>query len=167
MIQIVPARRQDNRRRCVAALPLNQRQPGCATQFSPATAGAKQKAESRNCEIGFLLSAFPISAFLFCRTNTPVTTAQRRDNLPSGMLRRLLFLLITCLIAFPSAGVVVVPQNSSWQFFEGLSEASTPDPTAWRDLDFADAGWSSGPAAFFYENQPGSAYAYTGNTVLS
>jgi hypothetical protein len=101
------------------------------------------------------------------RANAPVTIALGRDNLPSGMLRRVLFLLIACLIALPSAGVVVVPQNSSWRFYKGLSEASAPDVAAWRDLDFDDAGWSSGQTAFFYENQPGSANAYSGLTTLS
>src|SRR4030095_16066191 len=84
-----------------------------------------------------------------------------------GMLRRVLLLLIVCLIVFPSAAVVLVPQNSSWQFFKGISEASAPDTTTWRNLDFDDSGWLSGQAAFYYENQPGSANAYTGNTVLS
>jgi hypothetical protein len=83
------------------------------------------------------------------------------------MLRRALFLLIICHIVFPAAAVVLVPQSSTWRYFKGLSEASTPDMAAWRNLDFTDSGWFTGQAAFYYENQPGSANAYTGLTTLN
>jgi len=59
------------------------------------------------------------------------------------MLRRVLFLLIICLIVFPCAADVFLPRDSSWRFYPGFSEASIPDTTAWRGLDFDDFGWIS------------------------
>ena len=62
---------------------------------------------------------------------------------------------------------VLIATNSTWRYFKGLAEASNPDTTAWRQVGFDDSGWASGLSAFYYENQPGSANAYTGNTVLT
>jgi len=62
---------------------------------------------------------------------------------------------------------VLVPQDSYWRFFKGYSEASTPDTTAWRQSGFDDSAWANSQAAFYYDNQPGSSTAYTGNTVLT
>jgi hypothetical protein len=82
------------------------------------------------------------------------------------MLRWILWLL-AFLSVLPCMGGVLVPPNSTWRFFKGYSEASSPDATAWRQLGFDDSAWAAGPAAFYYENNPGSATAYTGNAVLS
>ncbi len=81
------------------------------------------------------------------------------------MLRRILLLmgLFTCLTGI--AGVLV-PQDSTWRFLKGFSEASSPDSATWRQLGFNDSAWLTGQAAFYYENQPGSATAYTGHTDL-
>jgi hypothetical protein len=62
---------------------------------------------------------------------------------------------------------VLVAPNSTWRFLKGNAEASSPDATAWRQLDFDDSAWADSQAAFYYENQPGSSTAYTGNTVLA
>jgi hypothetical protein len=75
--------------------------------------------------------------------------------------------LFACLNVLPSFAGVLVSPDSTWRFFKGYSEASTPDATAWRQLGFDDSAWASSQAAFYYENQPGSQYAYTGNTVLT
>ncbi|RPJ23308.1 MAG: hypothetical protein EHM35_17390, partial [Planctomycetaceae bacterium] len=64
------------------------------------------------------------------------------------------------------AGVLIAP-GATWRYQKGFAEASSPDRTAWRQWDFPDGGWGPGAAAFYYENQPGSANAYTGNTPLS
>ena len=48
---------------------------------------------------------------------------------------------------------VILPTNSVWKYFKGVAEASSPDVTAWRALNFDDAAWSSGPAPFYY-NEP-------------
>lgn len=61
--------------------------------------------------------------------------------------------------------ITLVASNAVYRYFPGYSEASAP-MQAWRNLGFNDSGWASGPAPFYYENQPGSATAYTGNTAL-
>jgi len=80
---------------------------------------------------------------------------------------RCLLLLFASLNVLPCVGGVLVATNSSWRFFKGYSEASTPDVTAWRQLGFDDSAWVTSRAAFYYENQPGSSTTYTGNTVLT
>jgi hypothetical protein len=44
--------------------------------------------------------------------------------------------------------VVHVPRASTWRYFRGLSEASSPDVAAWRQPDFDDSSWTQGPAPF-------------------
>ena len=44
----------------------------------------------------------------------------------------------------------LVPVQAQWRYLKGTAEASTPDPTAWRQVGFNDAGWLSGPATFWY-----------------
>lgn len=44
----------------------------------------------------------------------------------------------------------LVSNNASWRLFKGLSEASSPDATAWRQTSFDDHAWTVGPAPFFY-----------------
>lgn len=63
--------------------------------------------------------------------------------------------------------VTLIATNSTWQYFKGRAEASSPDSTAWRAADFDDSAWSSGQAPFYYENDPTSATAYSGNTDLT
>jgi len=83
------------------------------------------------------------------------------------MQARAMLLLLGCVIVTPSAAVVLVPQDNTWRYFKGFSEASVPDSSAWRELTFDEFGWATSQAAFYYENQPGSANAFTGNTALS
>ena len=47
-------------------------------------------------------------------------------------------------------GNTLVPSKSTWKYFKGVSEASTPT-TAWRQLSFNDASWLSGPAPIGYD----------------
>jgi hypothetical protein len=68
---------------------------------------------------------------------------------------------------FSAHGGSIFPTNSVWKYFKGVSEASTPDTTAWRNVGFNDSAWSTGTAPFYYENDPGSATAYSGNTDLT
>ncbi len=75
-----------------------------------------------------------------------------------------LWLALVCIV--PACGAVF-STNSTWKCFKGLSEASTPDTTAWRNVGFDDSSWLVGEAPFFYENDPGSATAYSGNTDLT
>ena len=48
---------------------------------------------------------------------------------------------------------VIFPTNAVWKYFTGQSEASSPDPAAWRAVDFDDAPWPSGLAPF-YNGEP-------------
>lgn len=43
----------------------------------------------------------------------------------------------------------LIPDHSTWQYFKGFSEASSPS-TAWRELNFDDSGWFSGSASIGY-----------------
>src|ERR1035437_7551558 len=82
-------------------------------------------------------------------------------------MMRCVLLLFASLHVLPCVGGVLVATNSSWRFFTGYSEASPPDASAWRQLGFDDSAWATSQAAFYYDNQPGSSTAYTGNTVLT
>lgn len=46
-------------------------------------------------------------------------------------------------------GVTLIASNSTWKYFKGTSEASSPT-TAWRSIGFNDAGWLTGPGAIGY-----------------
>ena len=48
-----------------------------------------------------------------------------------------------------SGGIVLVPDGSTWKYFKGTKEPSTPQ-AAWRQLGFNDSAWLSGPAAIGY-----------------
>ena len=76
----------------------------------------------------------------------------------------LYLMLLSPLLAGAST---LIDTNSTWKYFEGFSDASSPDTTAWRANGFDDSSWSIGQSAFYYENQPTSQTAYTGNTLLS
>src|SRR5690349_8837638 len=84
------------------------------------------------------------------------------------MSPRLCNICILCLLwTFRSAGSVVFPADTDWRYYPGRSEASPADPSAWRALNFDDSGWQAGKGPFYYENQPASGTAYTGNTDLT
>jgi hypothetical protein len=80
---------------------------------------------------------------------------------------RCILLLFASLNVLPCLAGVLVPQDCTWRFFKGYSEASTPDASAWRQLGFEDSAWATSRAAFFYENNPGGTTAYAGNTILT
>jgi hypothetical protein len=65
-----------------------------------------------------------------------------------------------------SRAAEVFPSDTDWRYLKGTVEASQPDSTAWRRVDFDDSGWLTGRAPFFYEDQPGTGTAFTGNTEL-
>jgi hypothetical protein len=79
---------------------------------------------------------------------------------PTSLLTLLLPLLVpTALLRADS----FFTEDTTWRIQKGLTEASSPDTTSWRNLDFNDASWTSAPAPFFYEISSG----YTGNTELT
>jgi hypothetical protein len=47
------------------------------------------------------------------------------------------------------SGTTLISSNSTWSYFKGTSEASSP-ATAWRALDFNDTGWLLGAGALGY-----------------
>ena len=83
------------------------------------------------------------------------------------MSRWPLVLAVLLSSLFSTSGSVVFPADTQWKYFPGLSEASADDRSAWRVASFDDSSWLTGAAPFYYENQPDSGNAFTGNTVLS
>jgi hypothetical protein len=81
------------------------------------------------------------------------------------MNRGLLGFLLSVL-ALSSHSQNLITTNSTWEYFKGASEASSP-ASAWRNLEFNEVSWLTGQAPFYYENDPGSGTAYTGNTDLT
>src|SRR6266513_1180367 len=84
----------------------------------------------------------------------------------SFTVRRKFLAVLFFGVVWAANAAVLFPTNSTWTYFKGFSEASSPDPTAWRARDFDDSSWATGQAAFYYEDDPGSATAYSGNTLL-
>ena len=53
----------------------------------------------------------------------------------------------------------LVGLDSNWRWQKGLSEASSPDPSAWRQVAFNATAWASAPAPFWYgdvQPEPGT-----------
>ncbi|HEY6229221.1 MAG TPA: lamin tail domain-containing protein [Verrucomicrobiae bacterium] len=61
----------------------------------------------------------------------------------------MLFILLAVFASSISRAETIVPLGSTWKYFKGTAEASNPT-TAWRDPNFDDSAWPSGPAAFYY-----------------
>ncbi len=59
---------------------------------------------------------------------------------------------ILTILALPALAdpVVYIDPGSTWRFFRGKTEASSPDPTTWRTVGFSDTSWESGPAPLGY-----------------
>ena len=74
--------------------------------------------------------------------------------------------LLAVALGFSVHGESLFSTNSTWKYFKGTSEASSPS-AAWREIGFNDSSWLTGVAPFYYENEPGSANAFTGNTALT
>ncbi len=85
------------------------------------------------------------------------------------MIKKFLIILFFGIVIFSVQGGSLLSTNSTWKYFKGHSEASTPDTTAWRNIGFNDSAWSSGAAPFYYEDDPGpdNPTAYSGNTDLT
>ena len=85
------------------------------------------------------------------------------------MIKKFLIILFFGIAIFSAQGGSLLSTNSTWKYFKGHSEASTPDTTAWRNIGFNDSAWSSGAAPFYYEDDPGpdNPTAYSGNTDLT
>ena len=58
---------------------------------------------------------------------------------------------ILCALWVPAThGADLIPPGSSWNFFLGTTEASSPDTSAWRGPGFDDISWSTGTAPIGY-----------------
>ena len=64
------------------------------------------------------------------------------------------FLIVAFWIACAGVGrggeIAWIPPQATWRFMEGRTEATLPDPGAWRGLGFDDRAWVERPAVFFY-----------------
>lgn len=70
--------------------------------------------------------------------------------------------LLWVLSAAPSPAALLFNTNATWNLFKGRTEASTPDTTAWRRLDFDDSSWiQNAPSPFWYGD------VFPGGTQLS
>src|ERR1051325_3801550 len=67
-------------------------------------------------------------------------------------MSKYLFLVPCLLLSMIGAATasVFVPAGSSWKYFIGTQEASSPDPAAWRLVGFDDATWATGAAPIGY-----------------
>ena len=57
--------------------------------------------------------------------------------------------LACLLIVCSSQAATIFPTNSTWKYFKGTVEASSPT-NAWRQIGFDDSSWPSGPTAIYY-----------------
>ena len=77
----------------------------------------------------------------------------------------LLILLAGLVLGGDATARVFVATNSTWRYFKGTSEASTPT-NAWRELAFDDSAWLVGAAPFHYgTNVVGGDDTLTGGTI--
>jgi hypothetical protein len=78
----------------------------------------------------------------------------KRPCFVSGKISLAGLLLAAAATSARADPVVHIERASTWKLFRGLSEASSPDPTAWRRLGFADASWAEAVAPIGY-GEPG------------
>lgn len=63
---------------------------------------------------------------------------------------------LALLLATESHAALVFNTGASWRWFKGRTEASTPNATAWRGINFNDSAFSTTSAPFWYgDTQPG------------
>src|SRR5436190_8982086 len=65
-------------------------------------------------------------------------------------IRTFLLGLMLALSIVPSEATLIFNTGSSWKYFKGRSEASSPDSTAWRVINFDDSAFTAAPAPFWY-----------------
>jgi hypothetical protein len=66
------------------------------------------------------------------------------------------WMMVWLVLAMPVHAAEIFNYGSTWRYFLGVREASTPDRAAWRAPGFDDSTWPGGPAAFGYANPPNS-----------
>ena len=73
------------------------------------------------------------------------------------------------VIVPPDEDITLISDGGEWNYFKGTQEASAPDTTEWRQRDFDDSLWQTGPApigwgeptSFLGTTLDGMRYAYT------
>src|ERR1051326_9404129 len=76
------------------------------------------------------------------------------------------FLFLVLLFARPAQGETLIPTGSSWKYFIGTQEASSPT-SAWRTNVFDDSSWLSGSAPIGYANPPNDPGGYEATIVTT
>ena len=67
------------------------------------------------------------------------------------MKNRLIALgLLAALLPIATLAAEIFPRGASWRIFKGYTEATTPDPTAWRAIGFDDSTWTEAVMPVFY-----------------
>src|ERR1041384_7232259 len=69
--------------------------------------------------------------------------------IPNRKGAAVVFILLAIFVSSISRAETIIPLGSTWKYFKGTAEASNPT-TAWRDTNFDDSAWASGPGAFYY-----------------
>ena len=71
---------------------------------------------------------------------------------PSGLpsCRGIAIFAVIWLASSAPHAAVIFDTNTTWSYFKGRSEASTPDPTSWRNVNFDDSAFTVAPAPFWY-----------------
>ncbi len=102
----------------------------------------------------------------FAKNRPRSVSPDRKETIPSHRKRLPWLAMAACLwmsLCTETRAGVVFGENSEFRYFKGMTEASSPDPTAWRSVDFDDSAWLVGSGPFYYEDSSG----FTGNTSLS
>ncbi len=80
-------------------------------------------------------------------------------------IRILLLGLLVALVALPSPATAIFNTGATWKHFKGQVEASTPDPTAWRGINFNDSAFTPAPAPFWYDTSGDSSTLPSGTQL--
>src|SRR5438477_8544376 len=89
------------------------------------------------------------------QSNTSSIETHRERNAPMSRLFSFVVLL-SCFFVLPAPranAAVLITNGSSWKYFIGTQEASTPI-NAWRQIGFDDGSWQSGFAPIGYPSDP-------------
>jgi len=83
-------------------------------------------------------------------------------------MRRYVLAVLGLFLAFaaPVHSALLFNTNATWKYFKGRTEASTPDRTAWRGVNFDDAAFTVSPAPFWYD-VTGDSSTLSGGTKLT
>jgi spore coat protein CotH len=87
-------------------------------------------------------STYPINSLTF--ETSPFSDPQGSSTFAS-MKWRIAEVSEGSQVALPDEDIKLISDDSEWKYFKGTQEASSPDTTAWRQLDFDDSLWQTGP----------------------